>query len=141
MSSLSIVGISLTGAFLSAAVLSMLYPSGNGKKIYSAVTGVYLIIAFISSVFSVKITPLEDIKTEIVLEYESYGEELTLSYFSENIKTVINEKTGIDKADIFIELEKEDKKVGIKRVSVRCDSTKYLEELSEMLGTEIEVID
>jgi hypothetical protein len=142
MNEITSIGISLTGVILAAAVLSVLVPSFSGKKLYAALTGVYLIISFISEFKNFSVDFSFEEAFSISSDFEKYGEDLTENYFKENIKTIIEQKSGIDKGDIFIELKKdEDKKLSIEKITVKTDKTKYLEELSKVLGTEIEVID
>ena len=142
MNEITSIGISLTGVILAAAVLSVLVPSFSGKKLYAALTGVYLIISFISEFKNFSVDFSFEEAFSISSDFEKYGEDLTENYFKENIKTIIEQKSGIDKGDIFIELKKdEDKKLSIEKITVKTDKTKYLEELSKVLGTEIEEID
>ncbi len=141
MNTITSIGLSLTGSVLAAALLSVLYPSLSGKKLYTALTGVYLIISFISLFKNISLDFSVSEEVYYPESYETFGEELTIKYFEENIKTIIVEKTGIDKGDIFIELKKDDEKnLSIESIKVKTKTTKYLEELSAVLGTEIEVI-
>lgn len=142
MNEITSIGISLTGVILAAAVLSVLVPSFSGKKLYAALTGVYLIISFISEFKNLSVDFSFRDAFSVSSDFEEYGEDLTERYFKENIKTIIEQKSGIDKGDIFIELKKaEDKKLSIEKITVKTNKTKHLEELSKVLGTEIEVID
>lgn len=142
MNEITKVGISLTGVILVAAVLSVLVPSFSGKKLYAALTGVYLIISFVSEFKNLSVDFSFTDAFSISSNFEEYGEDLTENYFKENIKTIIEQKSGIDKGDIFIELKKDqNKKLSIEKISVKTKQTRYLEELSNVLGTEIEVID
>ena len=142
MNEITNVGISLTGVILVAAVLSVLVPSFSGKKLYAALTGVYLIISFVSEFKNLSVDFSFTDAFSISSNFEEYGEDLTENYFKENIKTIIEQKSGIDKGDIFIELKKDqNKKLSIEKISVKTKQTRYLEELSNVLGTEIEVID
>lgn len=141
MEEIRTIGIGIIGSVFAASVLSMLYPDGAGKKLYSAVTGVYLIISFVSPFIDFTTDDFEvDFSESALTDYEQYGEELTIKYFEENIKSIIKSKSGIEEDKIYIELNiTEEKEVEIVKIEVETDSYKGLDELSETLGTEIEV--
>lgn len=135
------IGIGVLGSVFSAAVLSMLFPKTKGKNLFSAVVGVYLILSILTPFLNIKWKNIEiELDEASFNSYEEYGEDLTLSYFEENIKKIIYDKCGIEPENINIELTvDENKDVKLKKIVLKTDNTKGLSELEALLGTEIEV--